>query len=72
MAAFIDDLALEYFLVTLVSVLTLYTIAYVYLEYRKNGTKNLRVAMAPAENWLSAFFWAFGLPDIWVNIFPAG
>ncbi len=48
MAAFIDDLALEYFLVTLVSVLTLYTIAYVYLEYRKNGTKNLRVAMAPA------------------------
>ncbi len=48
MAGFIDDLALEYFLVTLVSVLTLYTIAYVYLEYRKNGTKNLRVAMAPA------------------------
>ncbi|MCL4342744.1 MAG: DUF981 family protein [Candidatus Thermoplasmatota archaeon] len=48
MAAFIDDLALEYFLVTMVSVLTLYTIAAVYIEYRKNGTKNLRAAMAPA------------------------
>ncbi|EQD79085.1 membrane protein containing DUF981, partial [mine drainage metagenome] len=48
MAAFIDDLALEYFLVTLVSVLTLYTIVYVYLEYRNNGTKDLRSAMAPA------------------------
>ena len=48
MAIFVDDLALEYFLVTMVSVLTLYTIAAVYLEYRKNGTKNLRIAMAPA------------------------
>lgn len=48
MATFVDDLALEYFLVTMVSVITLYTIAAVYLEYRKNGTKNLRAAMAPA------------------------
>ena len=46
--AFVDDLALEYFLVTLVSVLTLYTVGYVYIEYRKSGTKTLRVAMAPA------------------------
>ncbi len=48
MTTFIDDLGLEYFLVTMVSVLTLYTIAAVFLEYRKNGTKNLRSAMSPA------------------------
>lgn len=45
--AFIDDLAMELFTLSLVGVISIYMTAKVYLEYRKKGTANLEEYLKP-------------------------
>ncbi len=45
--AFIDDLAMELFTLALVGIVSVYMTASVYLEYRKNGAKNIEEILKP-------------------------
>lgn len=45
--AFIDDLAMELFTLALVGIVSMYMTASVYLEYRKNGAKNIEEILKP-------------------------
>lgn len=45
--AFIDDLAMELFTLALVGIVSVYMTASVYLEYRKNGAKNIEEVLRP-------------------------
>jgi len=45
--AFIDDLAMELFTLTLVGIVSVYMTASVYLEYRRNGAKNIEEILKP-------------------------
>jgi putative membrane protein len=45
--AFIDDLAMELFTLSLVGIASVYMTASVYLEYRKNGAKNIEEILRP-------------------------
>ena len=45
--AFIDDLAMELFTLSLVGIVSVYMTASVYLEYRKNGSKNIEEILKP-------------------------
>lgn len=44
---FIDDLAMELFTLSLVGIVSVYMTASVYLEYRKNGSKNIEEILKP-------------------------
>ncbi len=45
--AFIDDLAMELFTLSLVGIVSVYMTASVYLEYRRNGPKNIEEILKP-------------------------